>query len=119
MNILNKIYFNPVGKIINERENKIARDSQKLESMTAEIEDKTRTIEKVLADSRRESLHLQEELIQKGEAVRDRMIVEAREKSKSLFDQKMRQLDSEISRAEEQLSGDIESFSRKVRDTFL
>jgi len=119
MNILNKIYFSPVGKIIAERENKIARDSQKLESMTVEIEEQTQTIEKVLADSRRESINLQEELIQKGEAVRDRMIVEAREKSKSLFDQRVKQLDSEISRAEQHLSGEIESFSRKVRDTFL
>lgn len=119
MNILNKIYFSPVGKILTERETKIARDSQKLESMTVEIEEQTRTIEKVLSDSRRESLHLQEEIIQKGEAVRDRLIADAREKSKSLFDRRMRQLDLEISRAEKQLSGEIESFSRKVRDAFL
>lgn len=119
MNILKKIYFIPVGKIITERENKIAGDSRKLESMTVEIEEQTRTIEKVLSDSRRESIHLQEELIQKGEVVRDRLIADAREKSKSLFDQRMSQLDSEIGRAEQLLSEEIESFSRKVRETFL
>ena len=119
MIVLNKIYFGPVGKIIAKREDKINRDSRKLESMTAEIEEKTRAIETVLADSRRESLNLQEQLIQKGEAVRDRMIVEAREKSRSLFDKRMKQLDTEINRAERKLSGDIETFSRKVRDTFL
>ena len=119
MIVLNKIYFSPVGKIIAEREDKINRDSGKLESMTAEIEEKTRAIETVLADSRRESLNLQEQLIQKGEAVRDRMITDARQKSKSLFDKRMKQLDTEINRAERKLSGDIETFSRKVRDTFL
>ena len=117
--ILNKIYFKPVGKIIDERENKISQDSRKLESMTVEIEEKTQDIEKVLNESRKESMRLQEELIQKGEAVRDQVVIETRKKSKSLFGEKMKQLDAEISRAEKYLSNEIELFSKKVRDTFL
>ena len=116
---LNKIYFKPVGKIIDERENKISQDSRKLESMTAEIEEKTQDIEKILNESRKESMRLQEELIQKGEAVRDQVVIETRKKSKSLFGEKMKQLDVEISRAEKYLSNEIELFSKKVRDTFL
>lgn len=87
--------------------------------MNAEIEDKTSTIEQVLADSRRESIRLQEELIQQGEKVRDRLVIEAREKSRLHFAQKLEELDSEIHRAEALLSKEIESFSRKVRETFL
>ncbi len=117
--ILNKIYFKPVGKIIDERENKISQDSRKLESMTVEIEEKTQDIEKVLNESRKESMRLQEELIQKGEAVRDQVVIETRKKSKSLFGEKMKQLDAEIIRAEKYLSNEIELFSKKVRDTFL
>jgi len=117
--ILNKIYFKPVGKIIDERENKISQDSRKLESMTVEIEEKTQDIEKVLNESRKESMRLQEELIQKGEAVRDQVVIETRKKSKSMFGEKMKQLDAEISRAEKYLSNEIELFSKKVRDTFL
>jgi F-type H+-transporting ATPase subunit b len=117
--ILNRIYFKPVGKIIDERENKISQDSRKLESMTVEIEEKTQDIEKILTESRKESMRLQEELIQKGEAVRDQVVIETRKKSKSLFGEKMKQLDAEISRAEKHLSNEIELFSKKVRDTFL
>ena len=117
--ILNKIYFKPVGKIIDERENKISQDSRKLESMTVEIEEKTRDIEKVLNESRKESMRLQEELIQKGEAVRDQVVIETRKKSKSLFGEQKEQLDAEIIRAEKYLSNEIELFSKKVRDTFL
>lgn len=117
--ILNKIYFKPVGKIIDERENKISQDSRKLESMTVEIEEKTRDIEKVLNESRKESMRLQEELIQKGEAVRDQVVIETRKKSKSLFGEQKKQLDAEIIRAEKYLSNEIELFSKKVRDTFL
>lgn len=119
VNILNKIYFKPVGKIIDERENKISQDSRKLESMTMEIEEKTQDIEKVLHESRKESMRLQEELIQKGEAVRDQVVIEARKKSKSLFGEKVKQLDAEINRAEKHLFNEIELFSKKVRDTFL
>ena len=64
-------------------------------------------------------MRLQEELIQKGEAVRDQVVIETRKKSKSLFGEKMKQLDGEISRAEKYLSNEIELFSKKVRDTFL
>jgi F-type H+-transporting ATPase subunit b len=117
--ILNKIYFKPVGKIIDERENKISQDSRKLESTTMEIEEKTQDIEKVFNESRKESMRLQEELIQKGEAVRDQLVIETRKKSKSMFGEKMKQLDAEISRAEKYLSNEIELFSKKVRDTFL
>ncbi len=117
--ILNKIYFKPVGKIIEERENKISQDSRKLESTTMEIEEKTQDIEKLLNESRKESMRLQEELIQKGEAVRDQLVIETRKKSKSMFGEKMKQLDAEISRAEKYLSNEIELFSKKVRDTFL
>jgi len=117
--IMNKIYFKPVGKIIEERENKISQDSRKLEAMTVEIEEKTQDIEKVFNESRKKSMRLQEELIQKGEAVRDQLVIETRKKSKSMFGEKMKQLDAEISRAEKYLSNEIESFSKKVRDTFL
>ncbi len=117
--ILNKIYFKPVGKIIDERENKISQDSRKLEAMTVEIEEKTQDLEKVFNESRKKSMRLQEELIQKGEAVRDQLVIETRKKSKSMFGEKMKQLDAEISRAEKYLSNEIELFSKKVRDTFL
>ncbi|MCK4835065.1 MAG: ATP synthase F0 subunit B [Candidatus Aminicenantes bacterium] len=119
MNILNKVYYKPVGKLIQEREQKIEKDSRKMESTTKGVEEKTRHIEKVLSDSKKESMRIREALIQKGEAVREQMIIEARERSKSLLKRKMEELEQELVKAEEQLTQEIDLFSDKIKDKFL
>jgi F-type H+-transporting ATPase subunit b len=119
MNILNKIYFRPVGRVIRERETKVEKDSRELESTTLNIEEKTRSIETILNDSRKESMKMREELILKGEAIRQEIIRDAREKSKILFEKSIRELDEEIKIAEEKLTGQIDSFSQHIKETFL
>ena len=119
MNILNKIYFRPVGRIIRERETKVEKDSRKLESTTLQIEEKTGAIETILNNSRKESMKIREELILKGEAIRQEIIRDSREKSKILFEKSIRELDEEIRIAEKKLSGQIDSFSQHIKETFL
>ena len=115
--VLNRLYFRPVGEIIRRREDKVVKDSQKLESLTSNIEEKTQTIEKALADAKRESVHLKEELIKKGETVRDQILDEAREKSKQLLDLKMDELERQVRAAEKKLLAEVGNFSKKIKDT--
>ena len=117
--VLNRLYFRPVGEIIRRREEKVVKDSQELESLTSNIEEKTQTIEKALADAKRESVHLKEELIKKGETVRDQVLDEAREKSKELLDLKTNELERQIRDAEKKLLADVGGFSKKIKDTIL
>jgi F-type H+-transporting ATPase subunit b len=119
MAVLNKIYYKPVGNIIKKREDKINQDSTHLETMTNEIEEKTQSIEKILLDTKKETIRLKEELIRKGEAVRDQIVNEAREKSKELFEKKMEELDGQISRAEIKLAEEIKIFNRELKKTLL
>lgn len=119
MTILNKIYFRPVGKVIQEREDKVVSDSRELESMTLQIEEKTRSIENTLSDSKKKSMRMREELIQKGESIRQDIIRDAREKSKILFEESIRELDEEIRKAEDKLTRQVDSFSRHIKETFL
>src|SRR4030042_2940890 len=107
MNILNRIYYRPVGKILQEREKKVEKDSQELESMNRQIAEKTQSIEKILADSKSEAYRMHEELIRKGETICQEIIGESREKSRILFESSIRELDKEINRAEEKLVRDI------------
>ena len=44
MSILNKIYYKPVGNLIGERESKIKKDSEQIEALSNEIEEKTQKI---------------------------------------------------------------------------
>lgn len=119
MVVLNKIYFKPVGTVIAEREDKIKKDSDKLQSLLNDVEQKTLEIEKVLVDAKRESMVLQEELIKKGEDVRNKMIAESKSRSKGLFQEKIDQLNDEIQIAEKKIMGDIEVFTQRMKEIFL
>lgn len=117
--VLDKIYFKPVGKVIDERETKIKSESSQIETMTNEIEEKTQHIETVLKDAKRESGKIKEELIKKGEEVREQIAADARKRSKERFDSKMKDLDVEIAEAEKKLEQEIGLFSDKIKEIFI
>ena len=60
-----------------------------------------------------------EELIKKGEEVREQIITDARENSKKTFKTKMKQLDKEISAAGKKLEQEIEVFSDRIKEIFI
>ena len=76
MIILDKIYYKPVGKIIGQRENKTEKDSALIESMIADVENKTKNIEDVLKKARTDSMKLKENLIKKREEKIEGLILE-------------------------------------------
>lgn len=117
--VLNKLYFKPVGQVIEERETKIESETRHLEAITLDVEEKTQHIETILKDTQKESRKIKEELIKKGEAVREQIVAEAREESKTLFDQRMKQLDDEIETAEKSLEQEIGVFSEKIKEIFV
>jgi len=119
MAVLKRVFFGPVGKIIDEREARINGDSEKLESLIGEIEEKTRRVENMVADARKESSRIREEWIRKGEEFRETLIENARDKSARQFDERMKQLGTEIAAAQKQLESEVAVFSRKIKEAFL
>ena len=119
MLVLNRIYFRPVGRIIDEREARVKGDSEKLDSLVREIEEKTRRVEVMIADARNESFRIREEWIRKGEEFRETMIENAREKSTRQFEEQMKRLETEIAAAQKQLESEISVFSQRIKEAFL
>ena len=119
MLVLNRIYFRPVGRIIDEREARVKGDSEKLDSLVREIEEKTRRVEVMIADARNESFRIREEWIRKGEEFRETMIENAREKSTRQFEEQMKRLETEIAAAQKQLESEISIFSQRIKEAFL
>ncbi|MCP4150326.1 MAG: ATP synthase F0 subunit B [bacterium] len=119
MFVLNKIYFKPVGNIIDERESKIEKENALIESMTSEIETKTQHIEKALKDAKKEASSIKEELIKKGESLREQLITDARNESKITLDAKLNELDKEIADAEQNLEQQVSVFSDKIKKIFI
>ena len=119
MVVLDKIYYKPVGRIVNERNSKIEKESSQIESMTNEIGEKTQHIEKIIIDAKKESSRIKEALIKKGEEVRGQIITDARGNSKKTFETKMKQLDEEIAAAGKKLGQEIEVFSDRIKEIFI
>jgi F-type H+-transporting ATPase subunit b len=117
--ILNKLFYKPIGQVIDEREAKFTKESGQIEAMTEEIEQKTQHIEKVLKDTQKESRRIKEELIQKGEQVREEIVTDARTNSRKSFDTKMQQLDEQLTAAENELEQEIRVFSDKIKEIFV
>ena len=55
MVILNRLFFRPVGKVIQERESKIEQDNQEIERLTEDLETKTQRIESMLKAAQKDS----------------------------------------------------------------
>ncbi|MGE5341868.1 MAG: ATP synthase F0 subunit B [Candidatus Omnitrophota bacterium] len=116
---LNKIYYNPIARILDEREEKINGISSSIEAKSEEIESIMVDIEKSLKDAHRESREIKEELIKKGENVREKMRANAQIQGKELLESKMKQLDDELSVAEQKLEREIGEFSNQIKRIFL
>ncbi len=119
MIVLNRIFFRPVGRILDEREARVKGDSEKLDSLVREIEEKTRRVEVMIADARDESFRIREGWIRKGEEFRETLIENAREKSARQFEEQMKRLETEIAAAQKQLESEVSVFSQKIKEAFL
>lgn len=116
---LDRVFFKPVGRIINEREAKAAADKSRQESMLAAIESRTRSLEEQLGQARREAQRIREEWLRNGEETRARAVAEARERSAKVMAEKMTQLEGEIAAAEGALTAQVAVFSDTIRQAYL
>ena len=117
--VLNKIFFKPIGRIINERENKSNTEEAEINRIKGDIESRSAKVESVLKNARKDAVKISEELITKGEILREELIVSTRKEIKENFKNRMVDLDREISDAEIKLKGDIKNFSKKIEEIFI
>ena len=116
--ILNKIFYKPVGGIINEREQKSETENTAISSMKIDIEDRATKIESVMKKARKDSIGISEEIIKKGESAREGLLSTTRQKTTDDFRERMVLLDREIIEAEDKLKGEIKNFSKKIEGIF-
>jgi F0F1-type ATP synthase membrane subunit b/b' len=117
--VLNRIFFNPIHAIISEREAKVAADSGRQESMVAEIETRTRSVEDQLSEARKLARRTKEEWLENGELTRGRTVAQARENAARLMAASMTQLAGEIAAAEQALEKQVAAFSDQIRQAYL
>jgi len=117
--VLTRIFFKPVGKIIDEREAKVAADSQRLQGMLDQVDIHTQSLENQIAQARKDAARIREEWSTKGEGIRTRSLAEAKEKSARTLNEKMGELAGEVVTAEKALEKEIVVFSEKIKQAYL
>ena len=116
--VLNRIFFKPVHAIISEREEKVAADSGRQESMVAEIETRTQSVEDQLSEARKQARRIKEEWLENGELTRSRTVAQARENAARIMAANMSQLESEIAAAEQALEKQVAAFSDQIKQAY-
>ncbi len=116
--VLNKVFYKPVGKVIDEREKKIDTENSMIEELVSNIEKKSLEVESILKKARKDSVEISEELIKKGELARAKLLNETREKTELMFKERMVKLDKELADAEVKLKSEIGTFSKKIEKIF-
>jgi F-type H+-transporting ATPase subunit b len=117
--VLTRIFFKPVKKIIDEREAKIAVDSNRLQGMMSQVEIHTQALEAQMAQARKDALQIREEWSRKGEDVRVLALSEAKEKATRIMEEKMSALEMEVRAAEKTLEKKIDIFSEEIKQAYL
>ena len=116
---LTRIFFKPVGKIIAERESRVATDSQRLKGMLDQVESRTQSLENQIARARQEAAQIREEWAAQGEGIRTRSLAEAKEKAARTLSEKMDELSAEVVSVEKALEKQIVVFSEKIKQAYL
>jgi len=116
---LTRIFFKPVGAIIAERESRVAADSQRLQGMLDQVENRTQSLENQIAQARQEAARIREEWAAKGEGIRSRSLAEAKERAALTLAEKMDELAADVVAVERALEKQIVVFSEKIKQAYL
>jgi len=116
---LNKLFFKPIGDVIEKREKKLFETGELMNKMNSEIEEKTIKIEEELNKAGREIILLREEIIKQGEETKDRAIEKARQEAKLLMEKEMKKLDKEVKVTEEKLEKHIPEYVNLIKKKFF
>lgn len=118
MVILNKLFYQPVGDLLTEREEKMVAETQEIQKQQKALVERTQQLEDILHKARRDSLKLEEEIIREGERVKGKTVEETRSRAKEILKEKMVQLERDIQTAETKLRGELQLFSEKIDGVF-
>ncbi len=117
--ILNKIFFKPIGNIIDKREEKIRTENTRITELEEEISSRSGELESVLKKTKKEARKIRETKIIEGETIRNDMVLKARTEATEMVDGKLADLDSRINEAEIRLVKEIEGYSNLIKEKFL
>ncbi len=117
--LINKLFCKPLGSIIDAREDKILKDTKKLETLLNEVKVAKDNLQNEIKSAKKESAGVKEDLIKEGEALREELIAKARNEANSQREKVKKDLMEELKNAEKKFKGSIDEFSNMIKEKLI
>lgn len=117
--ILSRIFFNPVRKIINEREYKLQENREACERTLQENEKRINEIEERLKSAKRTSDLTKQEFEKEAFEEKKRLLEEIHIESTDKVEKAKKQYEEQIKRLKKELESESEVFAKRIEKKLL
>ena len=117
--VLNAIYYKPLGKAIDERDDYVRSNRVAAKERLAKAEQLAKQYEQELANSRRKAQAVIAEAQESAQKVASQMIAAAQQEAQAQREQVQQELDEQKQAALETLQSQVDDLSRQILDKLL
>ncbi|MEM9005439.1 MAG: F0F1 ATP synthase subunit B' [Cyanobacteria bacterium P01_F01_bin.86] len=117
--VLNAIFYKPLGKAIDERDDYVRTNVVGAKERLAEAEKVAKQYEQELADSRRQAQEIVAAAQAEAQAVAAQQLTEAQQEAQALREQAQKELDAQKESAFQTLEQQVEQLSHQMLDKLL
>ncbi|MFB0518909.1 MAG: ATP synthase F0 subunit B [Acidobacteriota bacterium] len=117
--ILNRYFFKPLLKILEERRAMVVGPREEAQRSLKEVEELTQQREKALASTTAESKQLKDERIQEGRQEGDKIIASTRTEAERLLFSAEKEIKGMVREVEGDLEGMSGNFAHKIAESLL
>lgn len=112
--VLNKILFNPVAKVLKEREKATTGALEEAKAMAAKKDDAVARMHAELLAAKNKAKEAHNALREEGQSVQKEMLSKAEAEAVAMIEKARKELQAEAEKARAALKGDIEKFSEEI-----
>ena len=117
--VLNAVFYKPLGKAIDERDEYVRSNVVGSKERLAEAEKVAKQYEQALADSRRQAQAIVAEAQAEAQQVAAQQLAEAQQEAQTLREQAQKELDAQKESAFQTLEQQVEQLSHQMLDKLL
>ncbi|MFO7865404.1 MAG: hypothetical protein R6V02_01140 [Candidatus Aminicenantes bacterium] len=117
--VLNRIFFNPVNRVISQREKRIARDRGKGEKAQKQYEQVIQQIEDEIKAARASSFATKESFEREALKEKDKILSEVSQECRSQIQEAKAELDQQVKILQKKLEKDSDAFADQIEKKLL
>lgn len=117
--VLNAVFYKPLGKAIDERDEYVRSNTVGAKERLAEAEKVAKQYEKELGDSRRQAQEVVSTAQAEAQTIASQQLAEAQQKAQAMREEAQKELDAQKESAFQTLEQQVEQLSHQMLDKLL